>query len=155
VFLGWFYSFVGQWDQAIGHFRNTLEFDPGFIYAHWYLGLALIEKGMNDDGIQIVENVVQHLGESPMLAYAKAGRVQKARDLLRDREADDRKLYIPATFARVYFALGEIDKGFDWMEKAVDEYDQQIYYIHADKSFDPLRSHPRYQALLRKMNLAP
>ena len=41
------------------------------------------------------------------------------------------------------------------MEKAVEVYDTQIYFIHANNFYDPLRSHPRYRALLRKMNLEP
>jgi hypothetical protein len=30
-----------------------------------------------------------------------------------------------------------------------------VCYLKTDLSFDPFRSHPRFQAILRKMNLAP
>jgi hypothetical protein len=67
-----------------------------------------------------------------------------------------RKAYVPpSSFASIYFGLGEIDRGFDWLEKAVDERDGLIVHIHVDPGYDPLRSHPRFQALLRKMNLEP
>ncbi len=155
TFLGWFYSFVGQWDHAIKHYRTALEFDPGFHRARMFLGLAFIEKGMIDEGILAYETGARLLGEPPILAYAKAGQIQKAKDLLGDLPAHAQKAYVPASFAQIYFALGEINLGFDWMEKAVDEHDEQIYYIYAAKSFDPLRSHLRYHALLRKMNLEP
>jgi hypothetical protein len=55
--------------------------------------------------------------------------------------------------AYIYIWLGEIDKAFDWLEKAGDERDGMIINILVvDILFDPLRSHRRYQALLRKMN---
>ena len=155
MFLGWFYSFIGEWDQSIGHFRNALELDPNYHYARMYLGLALIENGMIDEGVRTYETAERNLGGSPILAYARAGKVHKALALLENWESDPNKPYLPASFAQVYFALGEIDQGFNWMEKAVEDRDQQIYYIHADMKYDPLRSHPRYKALLKRMNLEP
>ena len=62
---------------------------------------------------------------------------------------------LPSAFARIYLGLGEIDKGFDWLEKAVHERDVLIYTYQIASIFDSLRSHPRYQALLLKMNLEP
>ncbi len=46
--------------------------------------------------------------------------------------------------------MGEFEKALDWFEKSVDE---QAVLSHLFPSLDPLRSHPRYHALLRKMNL--
>ena len=54
----------------------------------------------------------------------------------------------------IYSNLGEIDKALEWFEKAIEERDAMIAVSGAvNPIFDPLRSHPRYQALLRKMNL--
>ena len=55
--------------------------------------------------------------------------------------------------AWIYGALGEAESAFDWMEKAVDERDGLVAFLADNALFDPVRSHPRYQALLRKMNL--
>jgi hypothetical protein len=61
---------------------------------------------------------------------------------------------VPAvSFALIYFSLAEVDKGFDWLDKAVDEGDCQMLDINVYPILDPFRSHPRYQALLHKMNL--
>ena len=62
---------------------------------------------------------------------------------------------LPSTMANVYVGLGEIDKAFDWMEKAVDDCDGGIIHSHLSPLYDAIRSHPRYRALLRKMNLEP
>jgi len=53
----------------------------------------------------------------------------------------------------LYSGLGEIDVAFQWLEKAVDECENIVIQITSSPLFDPLRSHPRYPALLRKMNI--
>ncbi len=57
--------------------------------------------------------------------------------------------------ANLYFALGENDSGFEWMDKAVEERDVWLRYLKTIPLYDLLnvRSDPRYLALLKKMNL--
>jgi len=67
-----------------------------------------------------------------------------------------RNTYIPAYyFASICSGLGEIDECFDWLFKAIENQESMILFLINDPGFDPLRSHPRYKALLRKMNLEP
>jgi hypothetical protein len=63
--------------------------------------------------------------------------------------------YVPAhAIADLYGALGELDLAFDWAHKAIGQRDPHMLTITRDPNFDPLRSDPRYPALLKKMNLA-
>ena len=52
-----------------------------------------------------------------------------------------------------YFGLGEIEKGFDWLQKASEDHQSFLLQLSIHPFLDPLRSHPRYKALLRKMKL--
>jgi hypothetical protein len=61
----------------------------------------------------------------------------------------------PIAFASIYCALREVHRGFESCEKAVEERDNLILQLFVIPILDPLRSHPRYQALLLKMNLEP
>jgi hypothetical protein len=92
-----------------------------------------------------------------LCACAQAERIGDARKILEELQGLSPNSYVPAmAFGLIYFALGEIDKGFDWFEKGVDERDRMIFHIHVHPQFcDPLGAHPRYHALLRKMNLEP
>ena len=83
-------------------------------------------------------------------------RTAEAQQLLDELNGLMQKNYVPGTtIAMIYFGLGEIDKAFDWFEKGVEERHSIILFLYALPFFDPLRSHPRYKALLRKMNLEP
>jgi hypothetical protein len=61
--------------------------------------------------------------------------------------------YVPAiALGMIYFGLGDIDKSFNWLEKVVEEHDSMRLFLNSP-FLDPLRPDPRYNALLRKMNL--
>jgi hypothetical protein len=53
----------------------------------------------------------------------------------------------------IYGYLGEMDQAYEWLEKAYEERDQQIVWLKVWPLFDPLRSDPRFKAMLKKMNL--
>lgn len=55
--------------------------------------------------------------------------------------------------AGIYAGICKKDKPFESLEK-VNE-DHSITDIRGDPAYDPLRSDPRYAALLRHMNLQP
>jgi len=58
-----------------------------------------------------------------------------------------------SSFAHIYLSLGKTDKALDWCEQAIEERDSWIIHLGVHPLYDPLRSHPRYAALLHKMNL--
>ena len=90
------------------------------------------------------------------LACALSGRMGQAQKLLAESQDLSQKGYVsPWSFGAIYLGLGEIDRCFDWLEKAVDEHDPMILHFPVAPGYDPLRSHPRYKDLLRKMNLEP
>jgi len=56
--------------------------------------------------------------------------------------------------AAIYRGLGEVAQALEWLEKGVDERDMVVVNaLKTELGYVPLRGHPRYQALLRKMNL--
>ncbi len=53
--------------------------------------------------------------------------------------------------AFVYAALGEADAAFEWLERAYQGRSLLLTTIRVDPGFDPLRSDPRFQDLLRRI----
>ena len=50
-------------------------------------------------------------------------------------------------------ALGENDQALEWLETAYEDRPEGMVWLKPDPIFDPLRSDPRFQDLLRRMNL--
>jgi serine/threonine protein kinase/Tfp pilus assembly protein PilF len=162
VHLGIYYYNTQQWDCAIKQYLNAIELDPHYYVAHQTLGAVYTQIGKLDDAIQAFETSMQLTERSSVtlgflgMAYARAGRTGEARKLLEELHERVQKTYVsPSSLSNIYVGLGEIDKAFDWLGKAVDEQDGLILHFAVAPYFDPLRSHPRYRTLLRKMNLEP
>jgi len=87
-------------------------------------------------------------------AYAVAGKVGEAREVLRQLEELSRQRYVsPYHLAYVYTGLGEQDTAIDWLERAYQERAGAVYGVKGSFLFTTLRSHPRFTALLKRMNL--
>ena len=57
-----------------------------------------------------------------------------------------------AEIATIYIGLDNKDESFVWLEKAFVDRQAQLVYIQADPVLDPLRSDPRFQILVRRMD---
>ena len=87
-------------------------------------------------------------------AYASTGRSAEAQKMPREWQHRSESDYIsPYMIATVYASLGEEDKAFEYLEKAYQERSSDLpYFLRADLRIDSLRSDPRFQNLLRRMN---
>jgi len=160
--LGSWYYFSRQWDSAIMKLNNSLEIDPHYWASHYILGLAYIQTGNFEEAIRASERTQKIYGHSPLslecltMAHAAAGNINKAQKYLVQMEDLAQKSYVSNySFASSYVALGETEKCLDLLEKAIEERERRSIHFHLHPYFDPLRSHPRYKALIRKMNLQP
>ena len=158
--LGTIYHYLGQPDQAIAQIQSALELDPHYYPAHMYLGSIHIQAGNLEDGIRACEKAMQLASRNAAAlgglgwAYARAGRMDEAQKLLKElEELVERSFAVAAYIGRIHLGLGNTDKALDWFEKSIDSRDGMLAHFHIAPFYDPLRSHPRYRALLRKMNL--
>jgi tetratricopeptide (TPR) repeat protein len=87
-------------------------------------------------------------------AHAGAGRVLEAQAIL-DRliERSQSEEIPPELFALISTALGRTDDAFRYLEEAVQLRTRRILWLKVDPRWDPLRSHPHFQALIRRLGL--
>ena len=152
---------AGRYDEAVAEARRLTEMDPAFALAHSTLGWAFVKKGECAEGLRELEQAASlspgntlflaQLGE----AYGLTGDMPRARDVLARLHAmAETRFVTPYHFAYIYTGLGELEKAIDLLEVAVEERAGGAYGIKGSFLFTPLRGHPRFTALLRKMNLA-
>ena len=160
--LGHRYNVARQYDSAIEQYTYALELDPQWHYAHSFLGLAYIQIERLDEGVRSAEAGAHLTRQDPLslsflgLNYGLAGRRGHAQKILEELQELAQREYVPAfAFVVNYAGLREIDKCLEWLEISTDDHDSIMPTVRIDRMFDPLRSHSRYKALLRKMNLEP
>jgi TolB-like protein/DNA-binding winged helix-turn-helix (wHTH) protein len=141
----------GQTDRAIEEFKNTGN-DGG-------LGFAYVQKKMYLDAAAAFQRAASQRGREPVvvsgLAWADglAGRNREARKLIDELNEMARHRYVaPSLFVNAYLGLGDKYKALTWIERGYEEHDQWFFWLKVASILDPLRSEPRFQAVLRRMN---
>jgi TolB-like protein/Flp pilus assembly protein TadD len=160
--LGFVLFFAGRYDQAIEQFEKALELDPGLAQAHCVLGLTYVYKGMHEAAIAAGQKAVELSQGAPLfvaclgLAYAEAGYWEEAQKILGQLNELSKQRYVtPYVLARIYAALGKKDEALGWLETGYRERTALMVCLKTDQRFDELRSDPRFQDLLRRMNFPP
>jgi DNA-binding winged helix-turn-helix (wHTH) protein/tetratricopeptide (TPR) repeat protein/TolB-like protein len=149
-----------RYDQAIEAYRKVLDLDPNFARAHTRLGMAYAAKGDTRAAIAEFNQALRLSGPDPylygLLGYtqALAGNRTTARRLLNQLLERSHKTYVPPfSMALVCIGLGERSAALDWLQKAYQDHSTLMVYAKTDPLLDPVRSDPRFTALLREMNL--
>ena len=84
---------------------------------------------------------------------ASAGRHEEARVVLDGLAAAAKERYVPPyAMALVNAGLGRNDEALTWLERALAARDVHLIYLPVDHKWDPLRTDPRFAALLARCN---
>jgi TolB-like protein/Flp pilus assembly protein TadD len=150
------YYFDRQYDQVLEAVRMFQEINPKWDDP-WDRAAALCEKGKYGEAIAVFKSIQGphawgHLGN----AYARLGKRTEAQEMIPKLKERVQKDKIGTyEIALVYAGLGEKDQAFEWLEKAYQVRDKGMCYLKVDPPLDPLRSDPRFQDFLRRMNFPP
>ena len=151
------YLFVGRTDDAIAGCRTVLRLSPGFLAAHYLIGVALLAKGEPQAALAEMR---QETGTSswrliglPIVWHALGKQAESDAALAElIRKHDKTAAY---NIAYVYAYRGEADRAFEWLERAVDNQDGGLSEIVVQPLFANIRNDPRWLPFLRKLGKAP
>ena len=145
-----------SYDESIQQSRKTIELDPNFGLAHNHLAQAYLQERRNDDAVAELKKAVQLSGGSPTCmanlarAYAAIGKRAEAQELLDELKKRASPGYSHGTeIAVIYAALGDKDQAMTWLEKGYEERFNPGVLLRP--GFDPLRSDPRFEDLVRRV----
>lgn len=159
--LGQLLYFARRYDEAIEQLRKVLDMDANFVQARYVLGAVYEQQGRYEEAIAERRRAAELSGGAAMRlaslgkAYAQAGKRAEALKILKQLKEQSKRDYIsPSSIAVIYLGLGDKDQAFAWWQRACAE--QFLpFFLKVDPNFDPLRSDPRFQELLRCMGLSP
>jgi TolB-like protein/DNA-binding winged helix-turn-helix (wHTH) protein/Tfp pilus assembly protein PilF len=157
-----YYYNLRQYDQSLEYARKWLEMFPNNPGGYDWLANNLVAKGLYDEAIEARKKYMALRGEKPedIAALGRAYEVGGIRgvwrwELERAKERSARAEVSPEYFANRYARLGEKDKAFEWLEKGYQQRDHEMAFVRGHPAYDKLRSDPRFQDLLRRMNFPP
>jgi tetratricopeptide (TPR) repeat protein len=156
--LGFTYFYARQYPAAIEQGRKALEMERDFKYARNMLGVCYWQQGLVQEamGFGWPSPYRPEASRRAKEIYERAGVKAMLRWIVEDTEQHNPTgdFYArSADVARWYTMLDEKEKAFAWLEKAYQERDPWLPMDIAGPSFDPLRSDPRFQDLLRRVGL--
>jgi len=147
-----------SYDEAIQQSRKTIEMDPNFAFAHNQLAQAYLQKHMYDEAVAELQKAAQLSGGSPTVmanlarSYAASGKRSETAKLLSELKKHSSPGYSHASeIAVIYAALGDKDQAMTWLERGYEERFNPGVLLRP--GFDPLRSDPRSQELVRAIGL--
>ena len=159
----------GKMEAAAEMFRKACEVNPDDYQTPHFLAMALRALGRQEEakaadlrGLQVVEKHVQMYPDDSRALLFGATQLLQAGNRNRCLEWVGRALAItpdePITFynaACSYSLAGEVEEAIECLEKAITSGMAQQDWIAHDSDLDPLRQHPRFQDLLRRMSFPP
>ncbi len=158
--LAWMYHLSRRYDLEIEQSQQALALTPDFMMAHWRLGAAYDALGRPTEAIPHFEEALRLSSGSPdvmaALARAKAlsGRRSDAHAGLKAlHELATQRYVSPWSLATVHLGLGDLERALALLEDAYTKRDPYVVFLKAEPAFDPLRSDPRFQNLLRRVGL--
>ncbi len=160
ISIGWILFQARRYDEAIRELHSALAVHPDTAIARFFLGFALIDKGQPEKAIPELERTVSLMHRSPgslellAAAYGYAGRRTDALRLIDELKKRRQKSYVPAGgFINPYLALRDYNEVFSWFERAYTEQSNILQFLKVHPFFDPIRSDPRFEDLLRRVGL--
>jgi tetratricopeptide (TPR) repeat protein len=161
--VGYHLHAARQFEAAVAQLRHAIDLDPTFFFSHWYLSITYMLIGRLEEAIASAERANELSGRNALTvamlgrAYALAGRTAEAGQLQEELEVRRRSGYVPpCSIAMIHRGLGNLERGLEWWIRGVEERDPTVVHtLKTEPGYDPLRSHPAYHALLRKMNMEP
>jgi TolB-like protein/Tfp pilus assembly protein PilF len=157
MWYGFNFLYEKRYDETISIYREVLEMDSTNFSFYGGIGEAFHLKGNHDESLEATKLVyinfypdIDHVFDHyKKLGYP--GVMNLEGDLL--VKLSEKKYIIPSDIVFLYVMAGNKEKALDWLEKGYELRDPLTPYIGRPFFTGLLLNEPRYQELLRKLNI--
>ncbi len=149
-----------DFEAALDQCDHTIELNPYFSPAYRMLGQVQEQRGDVEEATAALQRAA-HLSPHSQRIQAALGRLlavagkrKPALEVVANLGRLAKTRYVsPFEFVPIYFALGQIDTGFEWLTKACQDRCFEMLSIKVDPRFDSLRGDSRFTAILKQVGL--
>jgi serine/threonine protein kinase/tetratricopeptide (TPR) repeat protein len=156
------YYYARRYDDAIRVALDGVKDFPNSVWFHNYLAVQYTMKGMKKEALAEMqkstsigvpeENAILMLNNA--IDYALLGMSDKAnRTLEHYLSVRKGKPVLSTWVSQAYAVLGNTDEAFQWLDRAYHEREFNLLAMKVDPCWDPVRSDPRFIAMLNKVGL--
>jgi TolB-like protein/DNA-binding winged helix-turn-helix (wHTH) protein/Tfp pilus assembly protein PilF len=155
--------FARRYDEALGELRQAGDMQPDSSAVDVWIVKSYLKKGLADEAITMDMRIHERDGFSAdsldalRAAYARKGSLgywTKLKEVkLQGSDSGGTDYAYDLTEIETY--LDNKHEAFHWLEKHYQDHGIYILWIKVDPSLDPLRSNPRFSALLQRIGLTP
>jgi DNA-binding SARP family transcriptional activator/TolB-like protein len=152
-------AFQGDTQAGIRAAKEALNISPGFPAALEDLMTYFERDGRRNEALQLAVALLHSRNENELAELVETtGRRSGYSAALRvwfegEEDRAHREYVSPLRIAILAIRVGEIDKAFYWMNKAVDDRNAGLVYLRIDPKYAPLRSDPRFAQVIRRVGL--
>ncbi len=150
-----------RYEDALARYKRALEIDPEDRPSLSRIAEAYIELGKYQEALSFADRL-EKIGLAPARLrgriYAAMGRTSEAlaeiERIKRDSTAGDQAV----AYAAIYAQLGRADEAIAALEQGVEAHFRRepgamLPFVPMDPVFDPIRGHPRFNAMLERAKL--
>ena len=159
TFVGVGLMFRRAYEEAVQSFHTALELAPNFPLAHGYLGATYSQLHRYEEAATELQKAQPtapgcHFSAGLLgYCYGRWGKTDEAQQLLKRLQELSKTTYIPAlSLAMAHIGMNNVDLAFGCLHRAYEERYGGLVWLPLEPIYDTLRSDPRFQALLRRMN---
>ena len=157
--IGWQLHLAGQNDQAIEQLRKALDIDPKFAPARRLLEGVYAQMGRYKEAVAEREKMLSLYGGSELAAsveedFSKSGYRGVLQSWVDGLTEVSKYGHVSSySIGEVHMRMGEKERAIKWLQQAYDEHDTELVSLAVQPEFNPIRSDPRFQEILKHMKL--
>lgn len=154
--MGQAYYYLREFQKSIDKMNESLKKFPNDNMLLWMKASNLSGLGRYQEAIDIYTSRSVASNTNWMLGYCYGlvGETEKAKEILNYQLNKNKMVYVPPVMiATIYMGLGDFDNALTWLEKDYEVGGQGLFFwgLKQDIKFDPVKNHPRFQALMSKI----
>jgi len=146
--------------DAYDWWKKAEEIDPTYPGLHQAVISGFCGTERHDEALAALLGANTKYPEDPLVlaetayCYAVAGNQGRAREMLQQLDTFQGVTYVsPVSYAMIHVGLGEYDVAIDSLEQGMRERAFLTPWLAIDKTWDPLRSDPRFAKLIDRIGL--
>lgn len=158
--LGGFYVYLDRKEEALFQWNKALRSNPENVPIYLNRGIYFAKAGLREEALADMNKALELASGAAAVkciaGYISAvvGNYDEAQRILDEVLALSKKEYVsPFYLAILYAALGEKEKCFASIDRAVDDRSAEIESLIHDPMFDSIRSDPRFEQVLNKIGI--